>query len=236
MLSKGLMGIIYIIIYIHTQSLFSTGLCIVNIILKAPLFYRLHPELSCNMVQFTFPIVFLLTSSKPFPLSCPVSVNLIYSLTNTFFCSWAHFFLLRLLRSFCLFTPKKHCRELHRALAVCGWQLHWFSPSMLSCWPGRVYSGDVSTWQEESLSSLHYYLPEVAVAHFKASVSPPYSCSILCFLQHPSVRTSGDPQGISLNPRLPVCQPALLLTYSTKFYTFVVAAACYSLVKWHEIL
>lgn len=148
--------------------------------------YKLRPQLSCT-VHPTLLIVFFLMSSKPsFPLvtSCFRKPNLtppqlfpssLAGLTPS--CPLSP----SVPQSLHLFTPKLLC-ELHRALAVClRMAAALILPSQLSCWPGRIYSGDVSTWQEGPLSSLLCYLPEVTVAHFKASANPSYSSSILSF-------------------------------------------------------
>lgn len=84
-------------------------------------------------------------------------------------------------------------------------------PSQLSHWPGRIYSGDVSTWHEGSLSSFLSYLPEVAVAHFKASTNPSYSSSILSFPPTP------PSLNLRSSPRHPLKSSSAHLSASSAF-------------------
>lgn len=148
-------------------------------------YYPLIPLTSANCI-LNYPVWFtpfhlLSFSGCPlslrFPLSHSVSVNLIYpSLVWLFPPSLAGLppscppspSVLQSLHLFSPWNGAVSCTELW--LSVCGWRLHWFS--LLSWAVGHIYSRDVSTWQEGSLSSLHCYLPEVAVAHFKASTNP----------------------------------------------------------------
>lgn len=136
--------------------------------------------------------------SLRFTLSHPVSVNLIYLLLtltlSVFFLRWLgpscppsapHF-----LR---LFTLKTALWATHSfgSLSTHGGCID--SPISAEMLAGLDLQRDGSTWQEGSLSSLLCYMPEVAVAHFKASANPSHSSSILSFFlppQHPPLRTS----------------------------------------------